>query len=447
MIAVGLFCSLKDATVENLVIDSTCSFTGISAGALSASADGSLIVRNTTNKATVTGNQKLGGFIGYVEGLEQPTVISFEDCVNEANVTATRSYVGGFVGSVSSNANITFTVSNSANNGNVNGNEQYVGGFVGFIFNNTIVHMNIFNFTNSGTVSGSRGSVGGFIGSFYKNTFTETTISNTINNGFATGQSNNIGGFVGSVIENNNTAITTSNSINNGNVTNSGSCVGGFVGFISSNTNITMTISNSINNDIAILSGSGAGGFTGSIFSNVNMTMIVSNSTNNGSINGNDMVGGFSGNIESAPETRIISLEIKNSANKGNVTAKTGTTCGLFCVKSNNNVNVKTRVKNSINEGSVKADKSAYGITNIITVARNVVSMGDVTSPCSFTFWDASTDVNLFYGFDGKFINCCDGATLFQYNSTTGFYEVVETGEHVDDLLNDESVNQHFGMV
>ena len=167
MIAVGLFCSLKDATVENLVIDSTCSFTGISAGALSASADGSLIVRNTTNKATVTGNQKLGGFIGYVEGLEQPTVISFEDCVNEANVTATRSYVGGFVGSASSNANITFTVSNSANNGNVNGNEQYVGGFVGFI-NNTIVHMNIFNFTNSGTVSGSRGSVGGFIGSFYK---------------------------------------------------------------------------------------------------------------------------------------------------------------------------------------------------------------------------------------------------------------------------------------
>ena len=59
---------------------------------------------------------------------------------------------------------------------------------------------------------------------------------------------------------------------------------------------------------------------------------------------------------------------------------------------------------------------------------------------------NASTDAGLFYGLDGKCINC-DGATLFKHNTTTGFYEVVGTGEHVDDLLNDESVNQHFGMM
>ena len=33
---VGLFCSLENATIENLVIDSSCSFTGYNAGALSA---------------------------------------------------------------------------------------------------------------------------------------------------------------------------------------------------------------------------------------------------------------------------------------------------------------------------------------------------------------------------------------------------------------------------
>ena len=75
----GLFCSLKDATVENLVIDSSCSFTGYYVGALSVSVDGSLTVKNTTNKATISGSWKTGGFIGYVERLEQQTAISFEE--------------------------------------------------------------------------------------------------------------------------------------------------------------------------------------------------------------------------------------------------------------------------------------------------------------------------------------------------------------------------------
>ena len=104
-------------------------------------------------------------------------------------------------------------------------------------------------------------------------------------------------------------------------------------------------------------------------------------------------------------------------------------------------------MKNSINNGSVNAGRDGYGITDIMTEARNVVSMGDVTGPSgSYTFWNASTDVDLFYGLDCKCKNC-DGATLFKHNISTGFYEVVGTGEHVDDHLNGESVNQHFGMV
>ena len=109
---------------------------------------------------------------------------------------------------------------------------------------------------------------------------------------------------------------------------------------------------------------------------------------------------------------------------------------------------MSTTIKNSINRGSVSASTFAYGITNIITVARNVVGMGDVTGPSgSYTFWNASADVDLFYGLISKCINCIVSARLFQHNTNTGFYEVVGTGEHVDDLLNDEAVNQHFGMV
>ena len=80
----GLFCSLKDATVENLVIDSSCSFTGYyGVGVLSVSVCGSLTVTNTTNKAAVGGSFRVGGFIGLVEDLEQSAVLSFEDCVND----------------------------------------------------------------------------------------------------------------------------------------------------------------------------------------------------------------------------------------------------------------------------------------------------------------------------------------------------------------------------
>ena len=90
---------------------------------------------------------------------------------------------------------------------------------------------------------------------------------------------------------------------------------------------------------------------------------------------------------------------------------------------------------------------SAYGITNIITKARNVVSMGEVNGPSgSFTFWNTSTDVDLLFGMDGKCVNCTDSTTIFVYNTSTGFYEIVESGEHVHDLLNAEVEKHNYGV-
>ena len=84
----------------------------------------------------------------------------------------------------------------------------------------------------------------------------------------------------------------------------------------------------------------------------------------------------------------------------------------------------------------------------MITTVRNVVSMGDVTGlSASYTFWAPSTDVNLLYGLKDKCINCGPNVVLFQYNVNTGFYQVVGSDKHVHNLLNDESVNQHFGMI
>ena len=182
----GLFCSLKDAIIDGLVIDSSCSFTGEHAGALSVSVDGSLTVKNTINKAAVSGKESVGGFIGSIQDLEQATVISFEDCVSDGKITVSSQEstptVGGFVGYLSNNTNMTITISNSTNNGIVT-EICGAGGFVGSISSNTNMIITILNSANNGIVIRDRHFVGGFVGIILSNTNMVMTISNSVCNG------------------------------------------------------------------------------------------------------------------------------------------------------------------------------------------------------------------------------------------------------------------------
>ena len=174
--------------------------------------------------------------------------------------------------------------------------------------------------------------------------------------------------------------------------------------------------------------------------------MAFSNCTNNEKVSGTDFVGGVVSSIEMYTDSESTSFGIINSANKGNVSAENRMACGMLCLNLRYAQNPNTSVLNSINKGSVNATTSVYGITNIITKARNVVSMGEVNaSSDSFTFWKSSSNADLFFGIDGKCINCTDGTTLFMQNTKTGFYEV-ESGEHVHDLLNTEVEKQNYGM-
>ena len=139
---------------------------------------------------------------------------------------------------------------------------------------------------------------------------------------------------------------------------------------------MTITLLNNFCNGNVTGSGKNAGGFVGYISSNTNMTMTISNSTNNGTVAGSgEYVGGFVGCIPSL-KTKSISLFITNSANKGNVSAKNGMACGVFCVDSNNNYDVKSAFTNSINKGSVDAGTNANGITNNITKAKKCGEYG-----------------------------------------------------------------------
>ena len=98
----GVFWGLEGAVFENLVIDSSCSFGGISVGALSVSLTGSLTVTNVTNKAAVSGNSGVGGFVGIIESIKQRLDVTFKDCVNDGNITG-QGEIGGFVGMIYGN--------------------------------------------------------------------------------------------------------------------------------------------------------------------------------------------------------------------------------------------------------------------------------------------------------------------------------------------------------
>lgn len=439
----GLFCGLKDATVENLVIDSSCSFIGRYVGALGVSITGSLAVKNVTNKAFVNGTTEIGGFIGGIEEVKQETVVSFENCTNDGGIVASSKYLGGFVGFIGQCTSITMAFSDCVNNGVITG--SIAGGFVGRIESNTNIIIAFSNCTNNNFVSGDKSGAGGFLGSVWGNKNMTMTLSHCTNNGNTTVNEGVVAGFVSSIYSNENINVVFSDCINNGNVMSDHSYQGGFVGSVSSNTNMTMMISRCVNNGNITGGEFFSGGFVVSISYSKNTTVTISNSINNGNVTGRSFVGGLVGQVDSSSTSDSILFTVINSANKGTVSAKSIFGCGLFCV-SPENYNMNTTVLNSINKGGVVAREKPCGITNNITMARNVVSMGKVIGLYSYTFWEGFMDVKSFFGLSDC-VNCTSDATLFDFNTNTGFFEVVESGEHVDDLLNDGAVNQHFGML
>ena len=55
--------------------------------------------------------------------------------------------------------------------------------------------------------------------------------------------------------------------------------------------------------------------------------------------------------------------------------------------------------------------------------------------------------MELLYAVKDQCINWNINTTLFESNETTEFFEAVESGDHVDDLLNDQVEKQHYAMM
>ena len=449
----GLFCNLMSATIEDLLIDETCSFIGKAAGALSAVAIEGVVVRNVTNRAKVVGEQFVGGLIGFVSISERAS-LSFDACANHGRITSNSAYAGGFIGRMSGCSMIDVTITNSVNNGFI-GSSKNVGGFIGGVAEEgrtgtTEYMISVLNSSNHGNVTSSEDNTGGFIGTVYNVTKFAVSFSGSTNAGRVSG-SNRLGGFIGHILSGIG-SVNISDCQNDGNVTasnaaggfvgsiydvqggtvviknarNKGSVggsnyMGGFIGELYANIGIGLDISNaenmasisgfyyvsgfigsvaksgdtgiifsgSINSGNVVGDGS-VGGFIGNCISNQNITLGVHRCVSSGSIGGREGVAGFIGTI--CPSiSGVFSLEITNSIGSGIILTNGKNACGMFCVYGTMNSGDKAMVYNSMSKGVFKITSSttAYGIANDITRAVNVVSMVNIT---------ASSSSHLFWG-------------------------------------------------
>lgn len=242
----GLFCELKGATIENLVIESSCSFAGETTGALAPLSSGSLQLINVTNKAQLSSQTMLGGFIGVVESSGQgETVLLIKDCINEEAASHSEKISGGFFGWLKNVVNLQIQFINSKNIRTITGNNYYLGGFVAYIMNFTNVNLFFCNCTNIGTVAGQDVKSAGFIGNALSGSQMTVTFVNSSNTGRISGEGP-LGGFVGSASAISNLDVTFTNCFNDGGIRGTWRKIGGFIGSFNPLTKSTLSFLQSI---------------------------------------------------------------------------------------------------------------------------------------------------------------------------------------------------------
>ena len=152
----ALFCSLDDATVQNLVLDESCSFTGNWAAALAVRINNTVTVRNVTSRATVVADNYAGGLVATASKCNGAKFV-FEDCTNAGSVTADDAPAAGLLGNVTvheaSTASTSISVVNCANTGNVTSKTDAACGFV-CARAQDLLELTVTNSINKGNISG-----------------------------------------------------------------------------------------------------------------------------------------------------------------------------------------------------------------------------------------------------------------------------------------------------
>ena len=290
-------------TIEYITIGNSCSFIGKNCVGSVVAHGQDVTISHCYNYATVTGNDKVGGIVGYNFGA---TVIN--GTTNHGAVKG-HDYVGGIAGEADWGGLTGTDDAIITNNGTVEGN-NYVGGIVGYLWTTYSIVLA----TNQNQVVG-KNYVGGIVGGLkyrneYNNSIAYSTNTGTIGN---TSSSSNIGGILGGCVDNQ-IDFKIENCSNNGNIdAKNANFVGGVAGSLKGKVTIT-----NCKNAYSISGKENVGGLVGSIEGGATITT----SNNSGAVNGCKHLGGFVGYAKSS--SGALSIEGTSTAplvNGGKVTS------------------------------------------------------------------------------------------------------------------------------
>ncbi|CCQ36811.1 probable secreted glycoprotein [Natronomonas moolapensis 8.8.11] len=349
---IGLFGHVgTDGEVRNATLEAAEVTGGDEVGVVVGDSAGS--VTNVTASGNVTGDEYVGGVVGYADsgvisdshgsvtvnatnsvgGLvgQGWSNAAIRESVATGSVNASGSWAGGLVGDIYGDSSI----ENSMASGNVNG-DQYVGGLVGY--SKGVVT----NATAAGTVSGSDNDVGGLIG------YTASgELANVTAFGDVSGEANDVGGLIGD------NAAPVTNATASGDVSGQEDEIGGLIGDNSGSvTNATASGDVSGQEDeIGGLIGDNSGS--------------VTNATASGNVTGDDEVGGLTGDDDASV--------VRNATASGNVTGDTEAG-GLIGVSSGTvrDVTASGSVTGTTDVGGLIGDSSE-------SVVQNATASGNVT--------------------------------------------------------------------
>lgn len=211
----GLFGATQGATIKNITLED--SYIGVSGGqyvgGIVGQVKGNTTIENCVNKATIYGNQGIGGIAGWVipdtDSDSDKGGVNIKNCRNEGNIEGDRDYCGGLIGYLKFYNGSTVkvpgekcVVENCMNTGNVSvggsSGHNYdiagAGGFIGEVqANDPEFSVTIKNCGNTGKLTVKSTAyprenktleIGGFIGSIYGNytALSYTTIENCYSN-------------------------------------------------------------------------------------------------------------------------------------------------------------------------------------------------------------------------------------------------------------------------
>lgn len=290
-------------TIEYITIGNSCSFVGRNyvGGVVAHGQD--VTISHCYNYATVTGNDKVGGIVGYNFGA---TVIN--GTTNHGTVKG-HDYVGGIAGEADWGGLTGTDDAIITNNGTVEGN-NYVGGIVGYLWTTYSIVLA----KNQNQVVG-KNYVGGIVGGLkyhneYNNSIAYSTNTGTIGN---TSSSSNVGGILGGCVDNQ-IDFKIENCSNNGNIdAKNANFVGGVAGSLKGKVTIT-----NCENAYSISGKENVGGLVG----NIEGGAAITTSNNSGAVNGYKHLGGFVGYAKSSGS--VLSIEGTSTAplvNGGKVTS------------------------------------------------------------------------------------------------------------------------------